>query len=210
MRVVLSDRTLAMLHGCFGPAFFAICVAAAAVTGRGWLMTNLDAAAKVTRFSVLLVGGLVGLSYVQLVFGAMLRHIQPTAAPGHFAGIVSTHIMTAFVLWAFTAIAWLRLRRCGDLTLSRPSGILIGLVGLQIALGIGTWVVNYGWPSFMSWVPGSDAFLVRAKGFMDSIIVTAHVATGSLILAVSAMLWVRLWRSRWQAAHTNASATHSL
>jgi cytochrome c oxidase assembly protein subunit 15 len=82
-------------------------------------------------------------------------------------------------------------------------------VCLQITLGIGTWVVNYGWPSFMSWVPGSGSFLIQAKGFVDSIIVTGHVATGALILAVSAMLWVRLWRRRWQAQNSPTQNTSS-
>ena len=44
-------------------------------------------------------------------------------------------------------------------------------------------MVNYGWPS----ISGVDAgiatgYLLQAKGFVDSIIVTAHVATGSLDL----------------------------
>ncbi|MCG8651680.1 MAG: hypothetical protein MI861_17700, partial [Pirellulales bacterium] len=87
--------------------------------------------------------------------------------------------------------------RCGDLTLSRPGLVLIGLVTLQIALGVGTWVVNYGWPSFLQWFPGATGFLIQAKGFVDSIIVTAHVATGALILAVSTLLFVRTLRVRY-------------
>ncbi|TWT53173.1 Heme A synthase [Rubripirellula amarantea] len=210
MRVVLGDRTLAMVHGCFGPAFFAVCVAVAVVTSRYWRDGDVVEKRRLGKFPAILAGSLVGLSYTQLMLGAMLRHVQPAASPGHFAGIVSTHIMMAFLLWAITAFTWGKLRRCGDLTLSRPSSILIGLVGLQIALGIGTWVVNYGWPSFMMWVPESEAFLIRAKGFVDSIIVTAHVATGSLILAVSTMLWVRLLRHRYrQSTLDHSSLSHS-
>ena len=99
--------------------------------------------------------------------------------------------MIAVLLWVLTAIAAWRLRRCGDLTLSRPGMVLVGLVGLQILLGVGTWVVNYGWPAFLGRVTvetlGSTGYLIHAKGFVDSIIVTAHVATGSLILAVSTL-----------------------
>lgn len=200
VRVILSDRTLAMVHGCFGPAFFAVCVAAAVVTGRHWgRNVDGDGSVRLTRWTTAMVVGLVGLSYSQLLMGAMIRHVQPTAAPGHFAGIVSAHILTAFGLWALTGLVWLRLRRCGDLTLSQPSLFLIVFVGLQISLGIGTWVVNYGWPSFLIGVPGAESYLIRAKGFVDSMIVTGHVATGSLVLAVSAMLWVRLSHRRWQA-----------
>ena len=139
---------------------------------------------------------LVCVSYAQLVLGAQLRHIQPTMLPGGFAMTVALHVMTAFLLWILTLIVWLRLRRCGDLTLSRPAAWLVGLVTVQILLGTGTWIVNYGWPSILGWVPGSTGFLLRAKGFVDSIIVTAHVATGALILGVSALMLVRLIGAR--------------
>ena len=197
MRVVLGDRTLAMIHGCFGPAFFGLCAATAVVTSRRWKESlPRDGAVRVGSGLVALVATIPALSYVQLVLGAQLRHVQPNAAPGAFAMIVATHVIVAFVLWFFTLAVWLKIRRCGDLTLSRPAGLLIGLVAVQIALGVGTWVVNYGWPSILAWVPGAAGFLVRAKGFFDSIIVTSHVATGSLILAISVVLLVRLLRVR--------------
>lgn len=92
---------------------------------------------------------------------------------------------------------------CGDLTLSRPALLMIGLVTIQIVLGVGSWVVNYGWPTFLQFIPGSAGFLVRAKGFLDSIVVTSHVATGSLILAVATWLLVRVVRIR----HLRKTAT---
>lgn len=197
VRVVLGDRTLAMVHGCFGPAFFALCAVACVVTSRRWWNCVVDGTQKpIGKFAIAMGFGLIGLAYTQLVLGAQLRHALPTTRPGMFAMTVMLHVMTAFILWALTAGVWLRLRRCGDLTLSRPAAGLIGLVALQILLGVGTWAVNYGWPTILEWVPGSADYLLRTKGFADSIIVTAHVATGSLILAVSAMLTTRLWRVR--------------
>ncbi len=200
IRVRLDDRTIAMIHGCVGPLCFALCVAAAVVTSRFWFSrgrTAPSSLASVGRSAGWLTLSLVVLSYAQLVLGAQLRHVQPTTPPTQFTLIVAIHVMTAFLLWFLTLLAWLNVRRCGDLTLSRPGLLMIGLVALQISLGVGTWVVNYGWPTFLQFVPGSSAFLVRAKGFLDSIIVTSHVATGSLILAVSTLLWVRLMRIRY-------------
>ncbi len=200
IRVVAVSRTLAMVHGCFGPAFFASCVAFAVVTSRLWHESGdyeaMFPTKEFTRRALLLVFSLVVISYIQLVLGAQLRHIHPHAKPSGFVLIVAFHVMTAFFLWLMTAMTWWRLRRCGDLTLSRPAAWLIGLVTIQIVLGTGTWIVNYGWPSFLEIFPGSTGFLIRAKGFWDSIIVTAHVATGSLILAVSTMIWIRGWRLR--------------
>lgn len=209
VRVVRMSRTLAMVHGCFGPAFFASCIALAVVTSRFWSqsearISSLKQSRDFTPLpkSIVLLGlSLVGLSYTQLVLGAQLRHVQPSMRPDSFAMIVVFHVVTAFVLWAVTAVSWWQMRarksRCGDLTLYRPTGWLIGLVALQIALGVGTWVANYGWPLFLQGLPGATGFLIRAKGFWDSIVVTAHVATGSLILAVSTMIWVRSLRLRY-------------
>ena len=203
IRVVGASRTLAMVHGCFGPAFFAGCVTFAVVTSQFWFqrddsngLTDGLSGKNVSRGVLILAFSVVALSYLQLVLGAQLRHVQPSAKPGGFTLIVAFHVMTAFFLWLITLFNWARLRRCGDLTLSRPALWLIGFVGVQIALGIGTWVVNYGWPTFMQSFPGATGFLIRAKGFLDSMIVTGHVAMGSLILAVSTMIWVRTWRTR--------------
>lgn len=199
MRVVLGDRTLAMVHGCVGPAFFALCVGAAVVTSRTWWRppSAEDARARAVGFPLLaLIGSLVVISYAQLVLGAQIRHVQPTTPPSQFTTTVAQHVMIALLLWGLTGLASWRLRRCGDLTLSRPGLVLVGLVGLQILLGVGTWVVNYGWPGFLGEVPGSTGYLIQAKGFVDSIVVTAHVATGSLILAVSTLLLLRLLRIR--------------
>lgn len=199
MRVVLGDRTLAMVHGCVGPAFFALCVAMAVVTSGVWCGTISKFDTNAGPISIPLVCfcfALVILSYLQLVLGAQIRHVQPVMAPSRFTLTVATHVITAFVLWGLTALTAWRLARCGDLTLSRPGWLLVGLAATQIALGVGTWVVNYGWPGFLGKVPGSSGYLIQAKGFVDSIVVTAHVATGSLILAVSTLLCLRTLRVR--------------
>jgi heme a synthase len=208
MRVVLSDRTLAMTHGCTGPLFFVICVALAVVTSRWWWERDSRTSLVPSRGTVYLAAGVPILAFFQLVLGAQLRHVQATASPGGFTHLVYTHIAGAFVLWGLTGfLAW-KLRRsgqldkssggCGDLTLLRPGYLLVGFVGLQIALGVATWVSNYGWPRFAQTGPLSADYLVKSKAFTESIIITAHVATGSLILAVGAMLWLRLLRARFR------------
>ncbi len=211
MRVLLDDRTLAMLHGCIGPASFALCVVAAVVTSRWWWRVGqpladptrslghgrpLGRPRPLGRGAMTLSIGLVAISYGQLVLGAQLRHVQPTATPDSFAHTVALHVVTALLLWLLAGWVWWCLRRCGDLTLSRPGVVLIGLVGLQIALGVGTWVVKYGYPGFLDWVPGATDFVIRSKAWGGSLLITAHVGTGSLILAVATMTLVRLLRYR--------------
>lgn len=206
MRVVLDDRTLAMIHGCTAPAVFALCVGAAVVTSDWWWRRaeesgqSADEGKKIGPGGTRLVSLLVAMSYAQLVIGAQLRHVPVNMAPSGFAHLVAMHVAVAGLLWLLCAAVWLWVRRCGDLTLSRPGLVLIGLVGLQIVLGIGTWVVNYGWPAMLQWVPGSDAFVVQSKRFADSLIVTAHVATGSLILGIATLLLLRVLRLRHSPA----------
>jgi cytochrome c oxidase assembly protein subunit 15 len=97
---------------------------------------------------------------------------------------------------------------CGDLTLSRPATLLVGFVALQIALGLGTWIANYGWPTFAQIGPTSAGYLVKSKAFTESIVTTAHVATGSLILALGAVVWLRLLRVRFCVATVSMLPKH--
>jgi cytochrome c oxidase assembly protein subunit 15 len=212
IRVLLSDRTVAMIHGCFGPVVFVLCCLAAVVTGRRWLIRTAAGGSndgaepsggkllqsakmrRLGRMSLTVSVGVVVLSYWQLLLGAQMRHVQATMSAGWFTLLVALHIVSAFVLWLLTPILYGLVRRCGDLTLSRPASWLVWFVGLQILLGIGTWTANYGWPSVLGFLPFGEGFLVRAKGFVDSIVVTAHVAVGSLILATSAVVLLQVIR----------------
>lgn len=214
-RVLLTDRALAMIHGCTGPAFFALCVITAAVTSRWWWALGgaegragggltLTRSGGTTRRAVTGPGwGAVWLAaslslacYVQLVFGAQLRHVQPAASPGSFAHTLALHLLTAVIVWLLAAGTAVAVRRCGDLSLSRPALILIGLVTFQVALGVGTWVVKYGFPQILGWFPGAVGYVVRSKGWGSSLLITSHVATGSFILAVSCLVLIRLLRYR--------------
>jgi cytochrome c oxidase assembly protein subunit 15 len=201
LRVVLSDRTLAMIHGCVGPAFFALCTATAVVTGPWWRepeSVSVRAIGRWTRKAVLTV---CVLSFGQLVLGAMLRHAKPTLSAFGFSHIVKTHLIVAFILLGLAIWVSLYMAKCGNLTLRRSGRMLLGCVAIQILLGILTWVVNYGFPSVLDWVPWSRDYIVQAKGFLESILITAHVATGSLILALAIRLAMRVARFNfWQKA----------
>ena len=196
LRVTMSERTLAMIHGCVGPAFFSLCVAAACVTSLRWdsdrVLRSAGDSSRRPRSGWALA--LVVISYLQLLLGALLRHAPPTLSPHGFGHVVTTHVTLALVLWSLAGwVAW-RSYRCGDLTLSRPAVSLICLVVVQILLGVGTWLVNYGFPPLLQDVPGSADYLLQAKGLRSSLVVTSHVAVGALILAVSTLVWVRWWR----------------
>lgn len=204
LRVVLGDRILALVHGCTAPIVFVIAIALAVVTSRWWWNRDGYSVERrdIVRLGTLrLLAVLTVTAYAQLIFGATLRHIPVSAPAAAFKHTAYTHIAVAFLLWGLIGWGYLRLRkeremshRCGDLTLLRLAGLLVGFVTLQIALGLATWVVNYGWPQFAQVNAWSAGYVVKSKAFTESLITTAHVATGSLILGTAAMLWFRARR----------------
>jgi cytochrome c oxidase assembly protein subunit 15 len=195
LRVELSQPTLAMLHGCVGPLFFALCVAIAVFTSRWWFAPAAVRGrddGKLLRFALITTL----LAYGQLVLGAWLRHLGAGAAGDAFRVAVLFHLVLAaavlgHALYLAHVIFWRR-RREGRLL--RPALGLALLVLLQVALGGGTWINKYGWPAWFAEYDFAQRFLVVPGSAAQVWITTAHVATGSLILATAWLLSLRLWR----------------
>jgi cytochrome c oxidase assembly protein subunit 15 len=191
MRVVLDDVVLARIHGCTGPLFFGVCVVCVAVTSRWWHTPNY-VHVRDSKSIAPLCWLIFLLSYLQLVLGAHLRHVAVDTEPRVFSVIAVGHIFLGITLLLHAGLLWARvvmsptLRGCPWVV--AWASILAILFVLQIALGVATWTVKYGWPT---WLPAWSAFArftVPEKSMMQANIVTAHVATGSLIL-ISA-LWM--------------------
>src|SRR5262249_45197803 len=105
---LMDERTVALLHGCTGPVFFVSLVAFAAVSRVGWLAgvpasAGAEKPAKggtptyAARFA-LACWGFAAACYLQLVLGALVRHVPVTSSAGFFRGVVLLHIVLAVVL----------------------------------------------------------------------------------------------------------------
>jgi|688.fasta_scaffold02513_13 cytochrome c oxidase assembly protein subunit 15 len=188
-RVLMDARTVAMIHGCLGPAFFALCVVTVVHC------SDISRWSKVGVWSLWFVRFAVAttiVSYLQLTLGAQLRHILPGASPKFFMTMVHLHLtFAAMVLLSATILAAAGLRE-PNRYLRRPALVLVGLVIVQILLGIGTWIVNYALP-WSDLAPDLSAYIVHAKGYWESMIITMHQATGSLIIAVAILVATRGW-----------------
>ena len=214
-RVRLDQRTFAMIHGCTGPLFFAIATATAVMSSRWWFARGAergvshadspasspgyspDDSAVTSRATVRVACALLVTSYCQLVMGAQLRHITAAADHRVFMGFVHTHLtLAALVMILVICLAAMTgFSRQTPRRVSFPAALLAGLVLLQIGLGIGTWIVNYALP----WEELSQPlarYTILAKGYWESLIVTAHMATGSLIISLATVTSLRAWRSR--------------
>ena len=195
MRIVFDERTIALIHGCTGPAFFALCVGMVIVTSHWWQNApQIEAtpqARKVLRLAMLTTV----LAYMQLVAGAFVRHsprLTNDAAAVIFQAAVYFHILlaTAIVVHA-GMLLWQS--ACNSIERGRSS-ILIILVISQIILGMSTWLVKYGMPQWASTVFGDPHFVNTADDVLQAGIVTSHVAVGSLILVTSMAITIRIAR----------------
>lgn len=192
VRVLLDEQTIAKIHGCFGPAFFALTAAIAALTSHRWQTGARSVETPISYSLATLAIATPLLAYLQLVLGAQLRHFNPASSHAVFRTFVVFHVVVGIVLSvhiAITAFCFAR-KTPGVKALTRPAAILALLVLFQLLLGLATWVVNYGWPSFLAMPEAMANITVQAKSWRQAQITTAHVAVGSLILAVSTVLAV--------------------
>jgi heme a synthase len=188
-RVLLDERTLAMIHGCFGPIFFSITAVLAATTSKSWEKLRGGAISSTNAFGLSLA--LPVAVYFQLVLGAQLRHFSPEGSRYGFAAMILFHAVFALALVALIFAVAIGIGRSGAPKPSKLLSIFLALaVVLQLALGAATYVYKYNWPAFMANSDVASTFTVQAMGWRQAQITTAHVALGSLILALSTVLAV--------------------
>ena len=190
-RVLMDERLVAMLHACVGPLFFAYLAVLVVNTSRQGIMPAEEArTSALTRTA----WAAVGLIYIQLVLGAVLRHMPLDASTQLFRAALVLHLaVAAFLPLQLGLVAW-QAWKTGDGELARPGMALPILVMLQITLGLGTYVAKYSWPAWLGDYQFAANFVVQEKSLVQSLITTAHVATGSLLLFASALLAMRAQR----------------
>jgi cytochrome c oxidase assembly protein subunit 15 len=182
MRVVLDARLLAMTHACTGPLYFSLCVAIWYLTGRqsaASVSVEPSVAAKAFRLAVLTTC----LAYLQLILGAVVRHMPVYAPPRTFHTAVMFHLLMAAILTVHVVLLAVACRKTASLR--GTAAWLTSLLGVQLLLGVGTWVVNFGIPRWVGNVVATPEFTVRTQSLPQVLTTTAHVAVGSLIVVTS-------------------------
>jgi cytochrome c oxidase assembly protein subunit 15 len=187
MRVLLNQRAIAMVHGFSGPLFFALTVAMVVVTSRSWRESvprfSGRTAAHVRRMAV----AMCLLVYLQIMLGAVLRHVPVDAEPGTFALAVRAHLVLAGVLVLHVAaLVWSTTRHLrGVRPLVGLSWALALLLFVQATLGATSWIVKYAIPAWAGPLVPFQPGTIIDGGWLQTHIVTAHMAVGSLLLATS-------------------------
>jgi len=214
-RVIWDERLVAMLHGITGPAFFSLAAILAVCSSNAWrAYAQSDRVKNGPTFDARwMIGGwwLVGLAYLQLMAGAVMRHIPLWAPPQLFRIAVFFHLGLAAVICvqAFL-LGWKALRSSeAERWLRAPAVAVMALVLLQIGLGVATYVAKYAWPAWAEGLTIAATHVTTEKSMYQSLVTTAHVANGSLILATSAVLAIRATRLRYLAAGLGGLMTFS-
>ena len=200
MRVLLDERTLAMLHGCTGPLFFALTVA----HGR----VHVAAVASEVRPTPSSGGPIRALGRRDVHPGLPANRARRGASPragrrraddvraGRAIpsvprrGAVAAHRAAGVSRAAASAArsaAW-RLGRDARGAACRCNSLL----------GAGTWIVKFAVPAWAAaWMPPMTT-AIQDGGWLQTHIITAHVAVGSLLLVTS--LALALYAQRLLAA----------
>ncbi len=176
-RVMLNELVgtdLAAVHGVFAQVVFGLLASLVVLTG--W-----PAGTGSDRRGRALVGwsvGLVGLLYVQVAWGAVVRH-DPTPLA------LRMHFLTAFL--ATAAAVWVLRGVWGEPGAKSAVGglawVLVGLLGVQLILGVEAWMEKFGSYTLPELVPVTEK---------NATIRTLHALVGSGLVATSVMIAVRL------------------
>jgi cytochrome c oxidase assembly protein subunit 15 len=174
LRVTLLAQTLAIIHACFAQAFFALTASLVLFTSAEWRTPIVQQATadagRVQRLALITTG----LIYVQLIFGAILRH-RGEAEVFHIVGalIVTIHVtlLTARIVWNYSSFP----------VLMKTARVLGSLLVIQLLLGIGAYLGKFT-QSGASLHP----YVV--------LLATTHVVVGALMLVTCLILMLRSYR----------------
>jgi heme A synthase len=166
----LFGTDLATLHGCLAQVVFAFLASLILFTSSWWtegVAKGVDR--RVRRLALLLVG----LSFTQIVFGAIIRHSYLRLAQ-------RLHFLLAFAVVVVAVWLFRVLREEGVSGRLTVLGRLLGvLLTLQVMVGVEAWMMRFG-----KSIPPD----MVAPTLGLTIVRTLHFALGSLVFATTMVL----------------------
>ncbi|RKU18159.1 cytochrome oxidase assembly protein [Candidatus Poribacteria bacterium] len=180
LRVTEVNLNFAIVHACLAQAFFALLCGICWFTSRDWIENqNLSesivdnvSAKKLRRLSLITTC----LIYVQLIFGAILRHTGSR---------LDAHLLFAFLVTLHIFLLVRRFFNMSDNTQKIGQSLpllLLGLLAVQLILGFGAYITKL------------TAVGATASALLTDIVTTAHVAVGALMLVSSFVITLKIYR----------------
>jgi heme a synthase len=171
---------LAIIHAATAQIFFALTIGLAVFTSASWKQAIVPAVNDGGRLRRL-CAVTTGLIYLQIVFGAVLRHTgERLDAHLLFAALVAIHVI--LVVMRVTR------HHAGIDLLNKPALALVVLLLVQVALGGASYAAKFT----TLWPISFDAIVF---------ITTLHLAMGALMLAASVALTLRAYRLSAPSEH---------
>ncbi len=177
LRVVLlsAGGGLAAIHGCLAQAFFALTVTLALLTSSEWnqepqkiMAADSGALKRLCLLTTVFV-------YMQIVFGAMLTHM---------GGLLHAHLLFAALVTIHVFLLARRIMKHhpDQRKLMRPATILLGLLVVQLVLGIGSYAARF------------TSLMVLYAPVLGLALPATHRVTGTLMLAACMVLTLRTYQ----------------
>lgn len=183
LRVTEISNTFAVVHGCLAQGFFCLLLLIALRASRNW--ERLGFSRDQRRPATLAGAVLTGMVLVQLLLGASMRHFHRSglADEGLFLtqgrwipsfeepiiAVMFLHKANAYLVLAAVVGAALLLWSRGGAAIRRHLGLLLGLLAVQIGLGLTViatgkhfWLTNFHVLTGLAIFALSFIFLVRA------------------------------------------------
>jgi heme a synthase len=174
LRVILLEHSLAIVHASLAQAFFALAVSLALFTSAEWREKTMDRPLAESNRLRRLAAVTTGLIYLQVFFGAVLRHTG-LRLDAHllFAALVTLHIVLLVV----------RIMRShsNNSRLTCPAVFLTAMLLVQLFLGTVSYLAKF-------------TTLFRMPVDATVVFTTTHLAIGALMLVTSLVLTLRAYR----------------
>ncbi len=178
LRVTELNLNFAIIHACLAQAFLSLLCGICLFTSQAWhsiepeVQTDEILSKKLRRLSLITTC----LIYVQLIFGAVLRHT---------GNRLDAHLLLAFLV---TLHIILLVRRVFSTDVqTQEIGqtfplLLLGLLAIQLMLGTGAYITRL------------TAFGETVSALLTDLVTTGHVAIGALMLAISFVITLKIFR----------------
>ena len=176
LRVVLAQHGLAIVHGGFAHAFFALLAGLTLVTSPGWRAPVAERVAspallRLRRLAVCITAGL----YLQVLLGTLVTHLS-ARLDAHL--LVGGLISVAVILLGF----WILPGRAAWPELVRPAEILRVLWIVQLLLGLGAYLAKF------------QPVDIGLGAGLSLVLSVSHRLAGGLMLITSLVIVLRIYR----------------
>jgi cytochrome c oxidase assembly protein subunit 15 len=187
-RVLRVSDHLALVHGGFAAVVFCLMTVLAVATSRRWHDDATKDRVVAVSPALLALAALTPLVIAgQYVLGSYLRHIG-TALHEHIGGaVVALVVCIATAVFAVRSPSgWVR----------RSGWLLLGVVLLQVGLGLAAFVFRFGFAPV--------GYVARMNAPEQVVIRTAHAVVGMMLLATAVVLLKKALRVRQRAGHASS------